>query len=439
MRILIVNYRYFVSGGPERYMFGVSRLFEDAGHEVAPFSVRYRDNVPTPWARYFVRPIAGENEVYFSQHSWSPATVRRGLERAFYSREVYGALRRLIDDWRPDVALVMHYLRKLSPAVLVALRDAGVPVVVRLSDFQMVCPEGHLTRDGRICEECVGQDLRASVRYRCVQGSLAASAVNAAAVAYARRRRFFDSVDRYLAPSRMMQRQMIAGGFAAGAIVQIPTFVRKVDAGELRVGHRASGDGAARRICYVGRIDAQKGVEVLVDAFARLAAAPRHRDLELCIVGDATTEEGRRLVASVQARGVPRVVFAGRLDADGVSGALRDSLLSVVPSLGYENLPNALLESLACGTPVVGSNHGSVAEVLGGTQAGLLFTPGDATDLVRMLDELLADSRRLADMGVAAQALAETRYSPEAHLSALLRVFHEVRAEHGLAPEGGVA
>jgi len=404
-----------------------------------PFSVQYRENVPSPWARYFVRPIAGDDEVYFRQHSWSTVTVRRALERAFYSREVYVALRRLVEDTRPDVALVMHYLRKLSPAVLVALRDARVPTVVRLSDFQMVCPEGHLTRDGRICEECVGHSLWPSVRYRCVQGSLAASAVNAAAMVCARRRRLFGSVDRYLAPSRMMQRQMVAGGFAPGKIVRLPTFVQKVDYGAVLAGSRASGDGPAGRICYVGRIDAQKGVEVLVDAFARLAAEPRHSGLELCIVGDVTTDEGRRLTAAVRARGVPRVVFAGRLDADGVLNMLRGSLLSVVPSLGYENLPNALLESLACGTPVVGSNHGSVAEVLGGTQAGALFTPGDSADLARVLDGCLADGRRLAEMRVAARALAAARYGPEAHLSMLLGVFNEVRAEHGLAADGGAA
>jgi len=47
MKILIANYRYFVSGGPERYMFNVIGALTDRGHDVIPFSIRYSQNNPT--------------------------------------------------------------------------------------------------------------------------------------------------------------------------------------------------------------------------------------------------------------------------------------------------------------------------------------------------------------------------------------------------------
>jgi len=62
VKICLLNYRYFVSSGPERYLFAVKRLLEARGHEVVPFSVRYRQNEPSPWDRYFVPPIAGDDE-----------------------------------------------------------------------------------------------------------------------------------------------------------------------------------------------------------------------------------------------------------------------------------------------------------------------------------------------------------------------------------------
>ena len=113
MKILSVNYRYFVSGGPEKYMFAVSELLEREGHEVVPFSVRYPQNRPTPWSSYFVDPIAGDQEVYFRQHSWSARSLYRGLQRTFYAPDVYAAATRLISVTKPDVALVQHYMRKL--------------------------------------------------------------------------------------------------------------------------------------------------------------------------------------------------------------------------------------------------------------------------------------------------------------------------------------
>ena len=190
MKICLVNYRYFVSGGPERYMFGVTKLLEDLGHEVVPFSVRYRQNEPSPWSGYFVEPIGRDDEVTFRQTSWRLGAVVRGVERAFYSRDVYQAVSRLVEVTRPDVAFVLNYLKKLSPSVLAAFNDAGIPIVNRFSDFALICPQAHLVRDGRICEECLGGSLWPSVRYRCVQGSLPASAINALAMTYARRRRY---------------------------------------------------------------------------------------------------------------------------------------------------------------------------------------------------------------------------------------------------------
>ncbi len=64
MRILLVNYRYFVSGGPEKYLFNIQKRLTDEGHEVIPFSVHSNRNVLTPYDRYFVEPIGGRDVTY---------------------------------------------------------------------------------------------------------------------------------------------------------------------------------------------------------------------------------------------------------------------------------------------------------------------------------------------------------------------------------------
>ena len=226
MKICLVNYRYFVSSGPERYLFAVKSLLEARGHEIVPFSIHYRQNEPSPWERYFVRPIAGDDEIMFRQHSWSASSVRRALERTFSSREVYDALSRELHDARPDVAYVLKYERKLSPSVLSALHDHGVPIVVRLSDFSMVCPQQHLVRNDHVCELCVGRRPWPSVLFRCVQRSFGASAVNALALEYARRKGFYGLVDAFVAPSDIMRQKMVQGGVPASRIRHLPTFVK---------------------------------------------------------------------------------------------------------------------------------------------------------------------------------------------------------------------
>src|SRR4051812_2192863 len=85
LKVLVINYRYFVSGGPERYLFNVTHLLEERGHEVVPFSVAYDQNDPTPFAKYFVSPIGASSEVYFREQRRDPRTLAKSLERSFYS------------------------------------------------------------------------------------------------------------------------------------------------------------------------------------------------------------------------------------------------------------------------------------------------------------------------------------------------------------------
>lgn len=418
MRICLINYRYFVSSGPERYLFAVKRLLEERGHEVVPFSVRYRQNEPSPWDDYFVPPIAGVDEIMFRQHSWSASSVRRALERSVYSREVNVALSRLLRDARPDAAYVLKFMRKLSPSILTALRDHAVPVAIRFSDFDLICAQQHLLRDGRVCELCVGKGLWHSVRYRCVQRSFAASAVNAVGVEYARWRGYFGLVDAFVAPSDIMRQKMIEGGLSASRINHIPTFVEARPA-------RPWAE-RVRRVAFVGRIAPEKGLDVLLDAIELLHGDGVGDDVEFVVAGDLATPLGRAIEVRLRLRPIAGVRLTGQLGEADVTDLLQSSQLSVVPSLWYENMPNSLLESLACGTPVIASDFGSMRDMLAGTGAGLLFRSGDPVALAEALREGLT-GRCAETMGAIAGELARERHDPARHIDALVELLESMQ------------
>ena len=421
MRLLIVNYRYFVSSGPERYMFSLKPLLEQRGIDVVPFSVAYRMNEPSEWSSYFADPIAGGDEVLFEQHTWTPRALARTFERAWYSRHVEERLGSLLAASQPDAALVLQYLRKLSPSVLVALKNAGIPIVARLSDYGIVCPGLQLMRNGTPCELCLGGSVWPSVRYRCVRGSWAASAVNAFATQYHRNAGYFDLIDGFITPSAILREKLIEAGFPASKVHHIPTFVMPYEP--------AQAPARQRRLVYVGRFDPMKGIDVIVKAFAQLVSRPEGQDLSLCLFGDSDSRYGREIVSLVSSLGLEELVeFRGFTSRDEISEVLSSSLMSIVASITYENMPNSLLESWACGTPVLASDIGSLRTLVGGTGAGELFAAGDADDLASHISALLADPTRLEAMGVASRRLAAESYSPAKHVDSLLRLFDDVRA-----------
>ena len=95
----MVNYRYFVSGGPERYMFNVIDALTARGHEVIPFSIHYARNRSTPYARYFVEPL-GTSVAHIANRDWHASAghvrhVRRRLSH--YRSETSTAYSKNVD------------------------------------------------------------------------------------------------------------------------------------------------------------------------------------------------------------------------------------------------------------------------------------------------------------------------------------------------------
>lgn len=417
MRVLLANYRYFVSGGPERYMFNVSDALAARGHEIIPFSVDYARNAETPYSKYFVSPLGSRDEVYFRDHGHSPRTLLKTIARAVYARDVERAVSRLCADTRPDVAFVLHYLRKLSPSLLVGLKQAGLPIVVRLSDFQMLCPQAHFLRNGTPCQLCLHSGLLPSIRHRCVQGSLVASMINALATWYHQQRRFFDLIDRFVVTNAFAHTQMLRAGFPEQRLSLIPTFVNT----------DAFHPGPTQRddiVAYSGRLEPIKGVDVLLDAVAELSVRRPDVGWRFVLAGSGEPQYVERLQGKVHASGLAnKVAFAGPLATPDLVRLLSRSQLSVLPSLWFENLPNSLLESYACGTPVLASALGSLLDAVVDGLSGFHFKAGSPEALAQSLAAAWDSRAQLPAMGLAARDLARTTYSRDHHVDALQDVF----------------
>lgn len=428
MKILLTNYRYFISGGPERYMFQAKAGLEQSGHQIVPFSITYNANHPTPYANYFVPPLSSEDEVYFHEQKMTPKALKRSLSRLFYSREVEQAVTRLIRDTQPDIAYVLHYLRKLSPSLLAGIKKQGIPIVVRLSDFAMVCPQTHCIMDSSPCTRCVTGSLFNSVRYSCVKGSRAASVLNLAATWFHSAAGYFDLIDRFVTTNPFMHEIMRTAGWPDDKLACIPTFT---DTTFFRPVQKACDPPY---ICYVGRLEHIKGLSTLIDAFAGLNIE-RKNGLRLKIAGTGTEDYLAALRSQVRMLGIEDAVdFTGSLAAEPLAALLGKALLSVVPSLWFENLPNAILESHACGTPVLASNIGSLPYCIHPGETGDLFETGNSRDLAEKCAFYLSRPQTLSDMSAAARKHAVTACSPQAHILRLEQLFNRLTGSGRQAP-----
>lgn len=174
------------------------------------------------------------------------------------------------------------------------------------------------------------------------------------------------------------------------------------------------------RIVFVGRFDLHKGADVLIHAFARVAAG--RPELTLDFIGPdrgIPTEDGETVtLAQFLERNVAenvrsRIVVHGAKRPAEIREFRRRGLVTVIPSR-YETFGNTALEALAAGCPVIASGTGGLAEIVKHDATGLLVPPGDPAKLAEAIERLLNDRELAARLGAAGRADVARRYVPRA-------------------------
>jgi glycosyltransferase involved in cell wall biosynthesis len=375
MRILQVHTRYRYEGGEDAVVRAEAALLARAGHEVVPFLAENPGGAGPTAAAMLASP-------------WNPAAARR----------LRAAARRA----RPDVAHVHNTWFALTPSVVAALDGMGVPVVVTLHNYRLLCANASLFRDGRPCQDCVGTHPWHGVQHRCYRGSAVSSAAVAATISLNRALGTWDRhVRLFLALNDFARDRFVAGGLPADRVWVKPNSVADP-------GGRSGRPSASRTVLFAGRLVPEKGVGVLLEAWRRLAPA----GLELVVAGDGPMR------AELERRPPPSVRFCGQLEPAAVRDWMLRSRALVFPTWLYEGQPMSVLEAFAAGLPVLASRLGGNAELVGGLGDGWLAPAQDPDALAGRL-ATLADDALVDRAGAAARRLYEERFAERHNLRAL--------------------
>ena len=410
MRVVNANKFHYRRGGAETAYFQNARILTEHGHEVIPFAMRHPESEPTPWSKHF------PSQVEFRAPGGPLERLSRAA-RVIWSGEARDRMRDLIAEARPDLVHLHNIAHQLSPSILEPIRDAGIPVVQSLHDYKLTCPTYlHRTPAGEICERCKGGRYEQCVVHRCNAGSVSMSLVNAAEAAWHGLRHSYDAVDLFLCPSAFQYAKCQEFGVPAERLALVPHFVYAADfAKQAEPGEYA---------LYAGRLSAEKGVATLLEALARTPS------LRLVLAGEGPD----RAALEQRAQGLglgDRARFAGYLRGADYEAAWRGAAFLVLPSECYEVRPMVIHEAYARSRPVLTTRIGSIPEIVGEGQTGLLVPPGDAEALAAGLALLAADPARRIEMGRAGRALAEREVGPERHWEALSAAYTRAFEKRG--------
>lgn len=368
MKILIVHNNYGKYSGEEAVVDKMAAMLQEHGHSVCFF----RMSSEGQW-----ESTSGKIKGFFSG-VYSPAGVK-GMKEAL-QRE------------KPDVVNVHNLYPFISPAALFECKKAGVPVVMTVHNFRLICPTGLFMRNNAPCEVCLQKGNEWScIRYNC-EHSMLKSIGYALRNASARwTKAYKNCVDAFACITAFQKQKLIQAGFDAEKIAVIPNSLDAPDSYKETEGNY---------VAYIGRLSQEKGYDRLIDI------AKRHPKIEFHFAG-AQRE-------NTEQKNFPHnIIFRGYLNKDELGEFIQDSRFLVVPSRCYEGFPMAILEAACYGKPSICPDHGGFTEIIGkgSSSIGSLFNPRDIKDLENKITWLFSHPRETTLLGKKAFQKLTSEYS----------------------------
>ena len=367
--LMVISHYYPTPGGTERQAHQLARALTGRGHEVHVLTMR---------------------------HGPGPAVTN--IEGVPIYRAIHGIQR--------GALFGLSYLLTATVAILRLGRDAEVLHTHHLYlDAIAAVGAGRILRVPTLAKVACGGAVGDLARLRGTTGGRVFL-------------RILHGLDRVATPSRQTEAEVRAAGFPEGRVVRIPNGVdisRFAPAGAVRT------DRSARTVLFLGRLDPQKGVNVLLGAWNEVAFCQPDTTL---VIGGVGPEEAALRAAATRPGLAGRVRFLGAVPDPGAH--LRTAAAFVLPSW-HEGLPNALLEAMATGLPCVATAIGGTTDVATDESDALLVPPGDAAALAKALLRILTDADLAGRLGAAARRRVVAAFSLDATVIRYEQVYREMR------------
>lgn len=361
MKILLIDVYNYNKGGAETVCFNTGKMLEAHGHKVIYFTLKWADNKPSPYSKYF--PESKETRR-------GPLKQIKNMVNYFYHFEAAKKIEQLILDEKPEIAHIHLIWGQITPSIFPVLKKYNIPILFTVHDYRIVCP-AYTFRNGKgqICEECQGKYFYKCFTNSCCKGSKLMSMVMAAEQYF--RNKFFN-------PAQFIDGFIYVSNFAKNiqekympAVKSTPNIILyNFSTSIIQKGKSTPKD---KYFLFFGRLSYEKGLKTLLTAFKDIP------ECKLKVVGTGPKEE--ELKQFVLKTNMQNVDFLGYKQGKELSDLVYNAYFVVVPSEWYENNPMTIIEAYSVGTPVIGAKIGGIPEIVDDGKTGFQFTSTNVEEL----------------------------------------------------------
>lgn len=378
MKILMINKFLYPNGGSETYIFKLGEQLEKMGHEVQYFGMKHKG-----------RCVGNAVNAYTSDmdfHGGSKLAKITYPIKTIYSKEARVQIRKVLDDFKPDVCHINNFNYQLTPSIILEIKrwNKQCKIIYTAHDGQLVCPN-HLFKNpitNEICEKCIDGNYFNCVKGKCVHGSTAKSLVGAMEAVFWKLKKVYKLIDVVICPSEFIKSKLDHNENIKGRTIALHNFVENVEWKEVN---------KKDYVLYFGRYSEEKGIGTLIKAAKELP------DVKFLFAGSGPMIE--------QIKEIENIEEVGFKTGAELENLIREARFSVYPSEWYENCPFSIMESQMYGTPVIGADIGGIPELIEVRKTGELFKSGNILELKEKIQYLWNNKNILEEYCIGCKSL----------------------------------
>lgn len=370
MRVLLVNKFLYPKGGAETYLLSLGRILEEHGHEVQYFGLRNPKNT-----------VGNHVDALVDDMDFSTG-IRKNLKAPFriiYNRQARKEIRKVLDDFQPDVVHLNNIQYHLTPSIIIEIEKwrkenrQACRIIYTAHDYQLVCPShGLFDINVKPCELCLDGKYYHCFQTKCLKNSRAKSLLGTLDGYYWKRKSAYSYVDQYICCSEFLKKKLDTQPRFRTKTIALHNFkdVIKIESVEKK-GY----------ILEFGKLCKDKGTETLLEV------AKQMPNTRFVFVGYGP--------ATDLMNNIPNVEYLGFKVGEELIRIISEAMISVCPSEWYENCPFSVIESISYGTPVIGSRMGGIPELIDEGITGELFEAGNVSELKAKIEFMISDEAAL--------------------------------------------
>ena len=391
MNIINIGRRFEFSGGAGKYFEILADLLEEYGHDVTTFEPRnskYQRDLPS--------------DVNFD----NPSLI--DIYKFIYNKEAQIKLRKKLNSNSFDIAHLHIYYGKLSSSILPEIKSAGIPIIQTLHEYKIICPVSKLYNGVEICKKCKGNQFHNVITNRCNRGNFLRSILSYIESSVSLSMGSQKLIDHFITVSDYQKNILIDMGIAPEKLTTVHNFI---DAEHIPVNFEKE-----NYILYFGRIEKEKGIDTLLEAMSKIK-----KNTRLVFMGDGGYSN--HLVKTIEKNNFKNIDFIGFKTGRELISVIMNASIVIVPSIWYEPFGYTVVEAMACGTPVIGSNLGGITEIIDEDKNGMIFNAGNSDELADKINYLISSPTLIKEMGKSARFKIENSFSKGKHYNDILNVY----------------